>query len=171
MKRKKYLIYWLVYNAGMWEGLTPFVKVTRLKARRKALSFSSMKEVNGNIKSFRKQNDARVYSIYQITSYEFSRCFLIQEILLILQNPKLHYRFYNFPPLVPILNTKIQSNFPHTLSLTWVLIFYLWLQLPNGHFSSWFLRETLHISLLSLLCDTKHVRVVVFYLITLIKFD
>jgi hypothetical protein len=35
IKREKYLIYWLVYNAGMWEGLTPSVKVTRLKAQRK----------------------------------------------------------------------------------------------------------------------------------------
>jgi len=64
------------------------------------------------------QNDARIYSVHQITSYEFSRCSLIQEILLILQNAKLHYRYHNIPPLVPILNTKIQPNFSLTLSLT-----------------------------------------------------
>ena len=37
MMRKKYLIYWLVYNAGTWEGLTPSVKVTRLKEQRKVV--------------------------------------------------------------------------------------------------------------------------------------
>ena len=110
---KKYLIYLLVYNAGMWEGLTLSVKVTGLKAQRKVISFFfSMKEINGNVKSFRMQNDAIVYSIYQITSYKFSRCSLIQEILLILQNPKLHYRFHSTPPLLLILNSKIQF-LPH----------------------------------------------------------
>jgi len=35
MKRKKYLICWLVYGAGTGKGLTPSVKVTRLKEQRK----------------------------------------------------------------------------------------------------------------------------------------
>ena len=62
MKREKYLIYWLVYNARMWEGLTPFIKVTRLKAQRKV--FFSMKEVNGNIKKF--WNAERRQSLHHI---------------------------------------------------------------------------------------------------------
>jgi hypothetical protein len=89
-------------------------------------------------------------STEQNAPWEANRSSASQEIAHILQNLKVHYHFYNSPPLFPIMSqiNPIHASYP----ISWKLIFlfpsYLCLGLPSVIFPSGFLTRTLYAPLL-----------------------
>ena len=82
-------------------------------------------------------------------SWEAHRFAASQEILRILWNPKVHYRFHNSPPPLPTLNQLNPVHAP-TPSLRAILILFSHLRqgLPSSLFLSGFPTKTLYAPLL-----------------------
>jgi hypothetical protein len=76
---------------------------------------------------------------------------VVKKIPRILWNPKVHYRFHNRPPPVPVLSQLDPVHTPHPTSWRSILILlsHLRLGLPSGPFSSVFPTRNLYTPLLS----------------------
>jgi len=64
-----------------------------------------------------------------------------QEIPSILRNPKVHYRIYMSPPLVPVLSQLIPVHIPYSFNIN----FNIYPCLPSGLFLSRFLTQDVRI--------------------------
>ena len=111
------------------------------------------------------------HSMQQSASWEANRFSASQEIPRILWNPKVHYRFHNCPPPVPILSQINPVHAPHPTSWKYILIFsHLRLGLPSGIFPSGFPTKTLYTPLLSPMRATCPAHLILLDLISRIIF-
>jgi len=110
------------------------------------------------------------YSMQQSPSWEANRFSASQEIPRILWNPKVHYRIHKCPPPVPILSQldPVHTPPPHPTSWRSILILssHLCLGLPSVLFPSGFPTKTPYMPLLSFICTTWPVHLILPRLIT-----